>query len=459
MLRVHSLRFRIAFAYIVGALVVSGLVALSTYAITSIVLNRQTIQSARGQSFDEVRFLQGVGVGQQPLVDLLDALARRGTAVLLTSHVYPPSSTDLGITEGTIPEPLRRAVERDGAVGDITFQGADQRLIAFGTPVPNTEPQLYAYFVYPLGSVDRTLSVLWRVLVGVVAVAGSVAGAVGLRLADRTIRPLRAAAVAARRVAEGNLETRLEETGEDELARLAQAFNRMTRALEQRIGRERQFVSDVSHELRTPLTALKTSIDLLAERIEEFPPRLRSAVGFAAEEVRSLQRLVDDLLELSRAEAGGVHVSADDVDLLAFTKQLVQRRAPEAHVQIEGRPIVVRTDKTRLERVVGNLVENAVVHGAGAEVHISVEKEDDGARIVVADTGPGISEEMLPRIFERFWRGDVSRRRDGRVGAGLGLAIARETAGLIGAELIVTSEPGSGTRFEIVLHNGKEEEE
>ncbi|MGH7856528.1 MAG: histidine kinase dimerization/phospho-acceptor domain-containing protein, partial [Candidatus Binatia bacterium] len=417
MFKIHSLRFRIAFAYIVGALLVSGLVALSTYTITSIVLTRQTIQSARSQSFDEVRFLQGVGVGQQPLLDLLNALARRGTAVLLTSDVYPPSSTDLGITDATIPEPLRRAVERDGAVGDMTFQGPEQRLIVFGTPVPGTEPQLHAYFVYPLGSVDRTLSVLWRVLVGVVAVAGSVAGAVGLRLADRTIRPLRAAAVAARRVAEGNLETRLEETGEDELARLAQAFNRMTHALEERIGRERRFVSDVSHELRTPLTALKTSIDVLAERIEEFPQRLRLAVGLAAEEVRSLQRLVDDLLELSRAEAGGVHVSADDVDLLAFTTQLVRRRAPDAPVRIEGKPIVVRTDKSRLERVVGNLVENAVMHGGGADVEISVERKDHGARIVVADRGPGISQEMLPRIFERFWRGDASRRRDGRVGA------------------------------------------
>lgn len=452
MLRIHSLRFRIATAYIVGALLVSGLVALSTYVITSAVLTRQSIQGARSQSFDEVRFLQGVEVGRQPLLDLLNAMARRGTAVLITSEVYPPSSTDVGVTEETIPESLRDAVE-GGQVGDITFQGPAHRLIAFGTPVPDTEPQIYAYFVYSLASVDQTLSVLWRVLVAVVAVAGSVAGAVGLRLATRTIRPLRAAAVAARRVAEGHLETRLAETGEDELARLAQAFNQMTKALEERIARERRFVADVSHELRTPLTALKTSIDLLAERIDEFPPRLRSAVGLAAEEVRSLRRLVDDLLELSRAEAGGVHVSEDDVDLLAFTTQLVQRRAPEAPVVIEGEPFVVRTDKARLERVVGNLVENAVMHGRGGDVRISIHKEDGGARIVVADAGPGIDQEQLPRIFERFWRGDSSRRRDGRVGAGLGLAIARETASLIGADLVVASEPGFGTRFEIVLHD------
>lgn len=450
MLRIHSLRFRIAFAYIVGALLVSGLVALSTYVITSVVLTRQSIQSARSQSFDEVRFVQGVQVGTQPLIDLLDAMARRGTAVLITSEAYPPSSTDVGITEETIPEALRDVVE-DGRVADTTFRGPTHRLIAFGTPVPDTEPHIYAYFVYPLASVDRTLSVLWRILVGVVAVAGSVAGAVGLRLADRTIRPLRAAAVAARQVAEGNLETRLEETGEDELARLAQAFNRMTSALEARMARERRFVADVSHELRTPLTALKTSIDVLAERIDEFPPRLRSAVGLAAEEVRSLRRLVDDLLELSRAEAGGVHVSQDDVDLFDFTQELVRRRAPQAPVRIEGEPFVVRTDKTRLERLVGNLVENAVVHGEGKDVRISIHKMDGGARIVVTDQGPGIDEEQLPRIFERFWRGDASRRRDARVGAGLGLAIARETASLIGADLLVESEPGWGTRFEVVL--------
>jgi two-component system sensor histidine kinase MtrB len=311
------------------------------------------------------------------------------------------------------------------------------------------------YFFHPLSEVDRTLSLLLRVLIGLVAVAGAISGAVGIRLANRTIRPLRAAADAARRVASGQLETRLEETGEDELSRLARDFNRMSEALEDRIERERRFVADASHELRTPLTALKTSIDYIADRVAELPPRVRSAVGLAAEEVRSLGRLVDDLLELTRVEAGGVHVASDEVDLVDFARQVVRRRAPDAGVSIEApSELIVRTDKTRLERVVGNLVENAVVHGAGKEVLITLDRLNGAARISVVDQGPGIDATQLHRIFERFWRGDVSRKRDGRAGSGLGLAIARENAGLIGADLRVESGAGLGTRFEVVLPRG-----
>jgi two-component system sensor histidine kinase MtrB len=317
-----------------------------------------------------------------------------------------------------------------------------------------TTTPVYIYFVYSLDPVDRTLNLLWQVLVVLVAVAGAVAGAVGLRLADRTIRPLRAAADAARIVAEGELETRLEETGEDELARLARDFNFMTRALEERIARDRRFVSDVSHELRTPLTTLKTSIDYIADRVAELPPRLRSAVGLAADEVRSLGRLVDDLLDLTRVEAGGVHVAWEDINLRDFATEVVRRRALGTLVDIEGPDhLFVRTDKMRLERVVGNLVENAVVHGGGEDVRITVDSETGLARIVVMDRGPGIPGDQLPSIFDRFWRGDTSRQRDGRVGAGLGLAIARENARLIGADLNVESVSGEGTRFEVLIPN------
>jgi two-component system sensor histidine kinase MtrB len=208
----------------------------------------------------------------------------------------------------------------------------------------------------------------------------------------------------------------------------------------------------VSHELRTPLTALKTSIDFVAEKVGDLDPRVRSAAGLAAEEVRSLQRLVDDLLELSKAEAGGIQVAREEVDLVNFAREVVRRRAPEGAVEIEGPDhLIVRTDKARLERVVGNLVENAMVHGRGADVRIQLDSFDGSARIAVADSGPGIDDEQASRIFDRFWRGDVSRQRDGRVGAGLGLAIARENAALIRGELHVESGPGDGTRFVLTL--------
>jgi two-component system, OmpR family, sensor histidine kinase MtrB len=454
-LRVRSLRFRIAFAYIVGTLAVCGLVAIGTYVITSRVLTNREYAAAANQSFAAVDFLNDqiafIERGEVSIRELEVSLREQGLDVVVSHPTRPAESTSIGVTEETIPPALRELVA-EGGVGRAIFAGPGYRRLAFGTPIPHSRPRIATYFVYSLEGLDRTLSILWRVLLGVVAAAVGLAGAVGLRLADRTIRPLRAAADAARRVAEGHLETRLEESGEDELARLANTFNYMTYALSELIARERRFVADVSHELRTPLTALKTSIDFVAEKASDLSPRARSAIGLAAEEVRALQRLVDDLLELSRAEAGGVHVNREEVDLVNFAREVVRRRAPEAAVSIEGPDeLVVHTDKARLERVVGNLVENAVVHGQGEDVRILLDTVDGSARISVADQGPGITDEQITRIFDRFWRGDASRQRDGRVGAGLGLAIARENAALISGELLVESAAGAGTRFVLVL--------
>lgn len=453
MLRIHSLRFRIALAYILGTLVVSGLVALGTFAITSSVLTRQTIEQAKAQTYDELTFLRdqlNLDDGSGKLRTYLQTLQQRGSDLIAKEEEIPAAeATSVGISESAIPIELRRGVE-NGNVGLATFSQGARRWLVFGSPVPNRT--IYTYFFYSLESVDRTLGLLWRVLLGVVAVAGAVAGAVGLRLADRTIRPLRVAADAARRVAEGGLHTRLEVKGSDELGRLASDFNVMTEALEERIIRERQFISDVSHELRTPLTALKTSIDYIAVRVEELPQKLRSAVGLAAEEVGALRKLVDDLLELTRVDAGSVQISLTDIDLRNFASEIARRRAPDAHIDIEGpEELLVRTDKMRLERVVGNLVENAVVHGGGDDIRISLDVLNGAARIVVADQGPGIDAEQLPRIFERFWRGDAARSRDGAGGVGLGLAIALENARLIGADLQVESVAGEGTRFEVLL--------
>ncbi len=456
MLRLRSLRFRIASAYIFGALLVSGAVAGGTYFITSRVLTLQTVEDARVQTYDQLAFLRdqlNLNPGPGKVRTYLQTLQQRGSELIAkTSGISNAETTSVDITEGAIPEQLRNAVER-GRVGYAIFSGPGHRRLVFGAPVPGRT--IYTYFVYSLENVDRTLSLLWRVLIGVVGVAAAVAGAVGLRLADRTIRPLRVAADAARRVAEGGLETRLEATGDDELARLARDFNLMTEALEERIMRERQFISDVSHELRTPLTTLKTSIDFIGERAAELPPSMRSAAGLAGEEVMALRRLVDDLLELTRADAGSVQISADDIDLRDFATEVVRRRAPDASIEIEGPDqLVVHTDKMRLERVVGNLVENAVTHGGGENVSITIESLNGVARLSVTDRGPGIAEEQLPRIFDRFWRGDAARSRGGGVGSGLGLAIAHENAKLIGADLHVESVEGGGTRFDVLLPDG-----
>jgi len=445
-----TLRFRIAFVFFLAALAVSGAVAASTYALARTFLTRQRTDVAIRQSFNGIRFaneyLSRPG-SDRALDQLVTFLQARGTADVLILGGERPVSSSVSITELSIRDDLRQAVAGSG-VGYVTFEPeSGPRRLTFGSPIPNST--LEAYFVYPLDDLDATLAVLNRILIAVVGGAVVIAGAVGFRLADRTIQPLRRASEAAQRVAEGSLETRLEAMGTDELGLLAQSFNTMAEALEERIARERRFVADASHELRTPLTALKTSVDFLADRVTELPPRLRSAVDLAADEVRSLQHLIDDLLELSRVEAGGVQVSWEDVDLLHFCNEVVRRRAPGVDIRVSApEGLVLRTDKSRLERVVGNLVENALIHGRGRDVSLTVERFDEAARIVVSDRGPGIPDEHRDRIFERFWRADVARGRSGGSGAGLGLAIARETATVIGAELLLVNVP-QGARFEV----------
>jgi signal transduction histidine kinase len=457
-LAVRSLRFRIAAAYIIGTLGVAGVVAGSTFYLVSRTLTRQRTAAELRTAMNRFESLQGF-LAKLPsgtrytTKDVLTNLQTRAINVVVIANDTTLTSGPT-FTADAIPGDLRSAVDH-GHVGYEAIPGAQvgggPRRLVFGTRVPGV-PGHEAFLFFSLGQLDRTLALLRKILLVVVAIAAAFAGAAGFELAGRTIRPLRFAADAARRVAEGNLDTRLAETGSDELAQLAQAFNQMTEALTERIARERRFVADASHELRTPLTALKTSIDFLAERSADLPAKLRAPLALAADEVRSFQRLVDDLLELSRVEAGGVDVSNEEIDLRDFATQVVRRRAPDAPVRIDGpEGLIVHTDKMRLERVVGNLVENAVFHGAGKDVRIMLEANNGEAKITVTDEGPGIDAAQLPRIFERFWRGDSARRRDGRVGSGLGLAIARENATVIGANIGVASEPGVGTRFEVVL--------
>jgi two-component system sensor histidine kinase MtrB len=456
-LHVRSLRFRVAATFILGTLVVSGIVAGATYYLIRQRMIDGRIDASLRQSYKAMRILKEEvveagerGEGVLP-AELRTRVQQRNDVVIMVPAHRVVESSSINFEEDDIPAGLIRTV-RSGKVA-YALDSRRPRII-FGSRIPASEGAGTgeAYFAYSTAKVGRTLSQLSKIFLAVIGAAALAAGAVGMRLAAATIRPLRLAAEAARRVADGNLETRLDVAGEDELGRLANAFNEMTHALEERIARERRFVADVSHELRTPLTSLKTSIDFVAQRSDDIPEKFRGALGLASEEVKSLQRLVDDLLELSRVDAGGVLVEREDVDLVNFAHELARRRAPGANVLVTGPDeLVVSTDKMRLERVVGNLLENAVFHGGVGDVRIDLYRSNGSARIAVSDEGPGIEPEKLQMIFQRFWRGDSSRQRDGRIGAGLGLSIARENATVIGAEIAVESEPGRGTCFEVTL--------
>jgi signal transduction histidine kinase len=286
---------------------------------------------------------------------------------------------------------------------------------------------------------------------GILVLLAAFAGAI---LARRTLRPVARASEAAHSLAEGLLETRLPVEGRDEFGAWAQAFNEMAEALEEKIAalsaaqaRERRFTADVAHELRTPLAALVGEASLLAEHLDRMPPESRRPAELLISDVGRLRALVEDLMEISRLDAGAEAVHTEPVDLATLTKAIVRARGWDGRVQLEADETAIETDPRRVERILSNLIGNALEHG-GDRADVRVGRENGRAFVEIADHGPGIPPEHLPHLFERFYKADPSR--SGR-GSGLGLAIAQENARLLGGAIEVWSEPGHGSRFTLRL--------
>jgi signal transduction histidine kinase len=281
-----------------------------------------------------------------------------------------------------------------------------------------------------------------------------VGGVVGALLARRLLRPVARASVAAHALAEGLLDTRLPVESQDEFGAWAASFNEMADALEAKImalseaqARERRFTSDVSHELRTPLTALVAEASLLAEHLDSMPDNARRPAELLVNDVARLRDLVEDLMEISRLDAGEARVREEPVDIGSLVASAVRSRRWDDRVRIDRDDVVLTTDPRRLERIVANLVGNALEH-AGRDVSVRVGVDGIGAFVEVTDTGPGIPPDRLPHLFDRFYKADSSRAGPG---SGLGLAIALENARLLGGDLDVWSEVGRGTRFTLRL--------
>jgi two-component system, OmpR family, sensor histidine kinase MtrB len=449
-----GLRWRITIAFLGAALAVSAIVSGTTYILVERYLAQQRVDESIQQAFGSLRFAQGF-IETQPqeaeaLGDLVRLLGDRGVDALIVSPQEETFASSFGITDEAIPSALRGAV-REGRVGYAYTIESPTRLV-FGTPIPR-ESGYEAYFFFPLGDLEQTLTILRNVLLAVSAGAVGMAALAGTRVSRRVVDPVRRASRAARRVAEGLLETRLPEGGRDELAALARSFNEMAEALEERIARERRFVSDVSHELRTPLTTLRTSTDYLLEHAEILSPQVRRAAELLAADLVYLQRLVDDLLHLSRMEAGRVDMAWERISMADLVREVVARRVRSGdqvvRVELDAPPdaLVTMADKQRLERVVANLVDNALTHGGGGGVTVRLGATDGTLVLSVEDLGPGIPVEASERIFERFYKADTARQRDERRGSGLGLAIARENAHLHGGEIEVDNGGRRGARF------------
>ncbi len=311
------------------------------------------------------------------------------------------------------------------------------------------------YFLFDATETEAAIERLGQaVLVGgllLTVLAALAAGAV----TRGVLRPVRDASRAANRIATGDLSARLPVESRDEFGTWAATFNRMAASLEDTVGelqeaedRQRAFVADVSHELRTPLTALVQEAALLRNHLDLLPPDGRRAAELLVGDVARLRALVDDLMEISRFDAEAEIAAPTEFDVIAFVRAIVAARLPGARLRLDEGPIRVVLDRRRLERILGNLLDNAREHGEAAAVEVGLEVDDSSLRIVVADRGPGVAPDALPFLFERFHKADPSRSRGG---SGLGLAIAREHAELLGGSLRADLRPGGGLRFELEL--------
>ena len=381
---------------------------------------------------------------------LLSAYQRRGDFDTVGVYRGRPFSSSFSISVRQVPGDLRSVV-RGGRLGYQRKTVAGTHYLVVGGR-SGRDSELYYFFSEQ--DLHNELTQLRNILLVGVGILMLVAGFAGAFLARSTLRPVARASDAARSLAEGLLETRLPVEGRDEFGIWAESFNEMATALEGKISalsaaqaRERRFTADVAHELRTPLTALVGEASLLAQHVDSMPPAPRRPAELLIADVGRLRRLVEDLMEIARFDAGVESVRSEPVELRALVEAAVHARGWDGQVRLEAEEVDVTSDPRRLEGIVANLVGNALQHG-GPGVEVRVGRDDGHPFVAVADKGPGIPPEHLPHLFERFYKADPSRSGGG---TGLGLAIAQENALLLGGRIEVWSELDKGSRFTLRL--------
>ncbi|MFJ9924401.1 MtrAB system histidine kinase MtrB [Streptomyces misionensis] len=328
---------------------------------------------------------------------------------------------------------------------------------------PNGRPY-ELYYLFPLTQEEKSLSLVK----GTLATAGLfvvvLLGAIAWLVVRQVVTPVRMAAGIAERLSAGRLQERMKVTGEDDIARLGEAFNKMAQNLQGKIQQledlsrmQRRFVSDVSHELRTPLTTVRMAADVIHEAREDFDPVTARSAELLADQLDRFESLLADLLEISRFDAGAAALEAEPIDLREVVRRVVggaeplaERKGTRIRVVGDQQPVVAEADARRVERVLRNLVVNAVEHGEGRDVVVKMAAAGGAVAVAVRDYGVGLKPGEATRVFSRFWRADPARART-TGGTGLGLSIALEDARLHGGWLQAWGEPGGGSQFRLTL--------
>jgi two-component system, OmpR family, sensor histidine kinase MtrB len=427
---------------------VTGILAVVTWQLASDYMLRQRELSTTRQAEVNARLVDtALRSGSGGLDELLTGLTTNPAATVLLVREGAWLTSGRRIDPAALPEPLLTLAKDSVPVR--------QRLVVDGLPVMAvglTVPAGGTYIeLFPLVELTGTLRFLSLVLVAGTALSGLFGIGLGLWASRRALRPLTELTAAASRVARGDLEARLPEQADPDLAPLATTFNATATALQLRVQRDARFASDVSHELRSPLTTMVNATELLSRRRGELPATAVRAVDLLGAEVHRFQQMVVDLLEISREDQIGDRQVRETLDLAELVGNVLAARwdgAPD--LEAEGLPALVRGDRRRLERVVGNLLDNAGRYGGGA-VRVAVCRRGGWLRLEVDDEGPGVPEELRERVFERFARGTRAGQRGTDTGSGLGLALVAQHVARHDGAVWVEDRPGGGARFVVEL--------
>lgn len=347
--------------------------------------------------------------------------------------------------------PTLTSIVLDGDAARQVVWMRDRPVSVVGVPLAG---DLGHYFeVFTLADVADTLATISYVLV-IAGTTTTLAGAIlGKIIAGRVLRPLRDITDVASQISLGELESRLDEAIDPDLAVLTASFNRMADALQNRIVREAKFASDVAHELRTPLTTVLTSLSVLENRREELSPKGREALALLGRDVRRLERTAAHLVETAKHDAGVITAELEPLSAPDFVSRLLNRlRRPDLPIVVDQSAVraFIHVDEIIMERIIVNLIDNADTHGGGA-TRLTVQSIDGRVRIGVEDEGPGVSKDERKRVFDRFVRGSTSEESGSRSGTGLGLALAAENTDLLEGDIWVEDSPGGGARFVVEL--------
>lgn len=382
-------------------------------------------------------------------------------------YVGPTASGSL--TTRVVPDDLAESVQNNSGIFWRSIElGVDSERkpgIIIGTKVlipPGREYGLY--LVYDLSSVQSTLEFINRAMVFTGLVLLLVVGFISWSVSRTVVRPVADAAYVSERIAAGDLDRRMKVAGKDEVARLGTAFNHMAQSLQEQItalnnlsAMQQRFVSDVSHELRTPLTTVRMAAELIHDARENFDPLTSRSAELMYEQIERFQNLLNDLLEVSRFDAGVAVLDRESTDLNVIVRKVIDIATPVAdeygsiirfNAPAEG--CVAEFDPRRVERIVRNLVLNAVEHGEQNPIDITIGQNDSSVAVTVRDYGIGMSPEASQHVFDRFWRADPARART-TGGSGLGLSISMEDTRLHDGRLETWGKKGVGSVFRLTL--------